>query len=404
MSTVTQIYARRDLQRWQNERRFRRAESRKNGIKWQGNISARRVTSCKKSKIDDSTITLCCPRPEFVCGQPIKHGSQCFPHLLVERFAWDPEAERCLAFLYRGCDGNGNRFESRWTCEKVCKEVTVNRELRYAAKSHEKTVEVFDSKLLQETKKEESKANPSINRSINESITQRRRPALDSNSDFIFFFIFLVSPGTILPIPISALCPAGARLERSIRQSSSVFSRHTLPFGVFVHTRERHKELLLSEWKWVTVMVVIILFSERFQKEDVWILSCFFYLSEHKFCQNMHTRFSFVDFKNRFSSGVSCSGGFNPGLSTCGSGQQSRWYFNDQIGLSANQYIHHSINPGQCLQFRYSGCGGNSNRFNSEQQCLAVCQGRRNGQCRDGSVPFANQSSCINRLVNHKIN
>uniref|UniRef100_A0A672LA53 BPTI/Kunitz inhibitor domain-containing protein n=1 Tax=Sinocyclocheilus grahami TaxID=75366 RepID=A0A672LA53_SINGR len=36
-----------------------------------------------------------------------------------------------------------------------------------------------------------------------------------------------------------------------------------------------------------------------------------------------------------------------------------RWYYNEAVGT--------------CLPFWYGGCDGNSNRFNSEKECLQIC-------------------------------
>lgn len=46
----------------------------------------------------------------------------------------------------------------------------------------------------------------------------------------------------------------------------------------------------------------------------------------------------------------------------CG-GYVQRWYYNEAVGA--------------CLSFWYGGCDGNSNRFNSEKECIQTC-GKRN--------------------------
>jgi len=33
---------------------------------------------------------------------------------------FDPASGQCLEFLYGGCGGNGNRYLSKWHCEKNC--------------------------------------------------------------------------------------------------------------------------------------------------------------------------------------------------------------------------------------------------------------------------------------------
>ncbi|VDO93969.1 unnamed protein product [Soboliphyme baturini] len=54
----------------------------------------------------------------------------------------------------------------------------------------------------------------------------------------------------------------------------------------------------------------------------------------------------------------------------CGGGSSSRWFYNKQLG--------------KCGTFNYNGCGGNSNNFATEIDCLRYCS------CPDGSNPYIN--------------
>uniref|UniRef100_A0A672PVU1 BPTI/Kunitz inhibitor domain-containing protein n=1 Tax=Sinocyclocheilus grahami TaxID=75366 RepID=A0A672PVU1_SINGR len=49
----------------------------------------------------------------------------------------------------------------------------------------------------------------------------------------------------------------------------------------------------------------------------------------------------------------------NSDRGTVCSGYVLRWYYNEAVGA--------------CLPFWYGGCDGNSNRFNSEKECLQTC-------------------------------
>uniref|UniRef100_A0A8C1RGD9 BPTI/Kunitz inhibitor domain-containing protein n=1 Tax=Cyprinus carpio TaxID=7962 RepID=A0A8C1RGD9_CYPCA len=47
-----------------------------------------------------------------------KDEGACFA--ILHKYYYDNEAKICRTFLYGGCRGNGNRFDSREDCHKVC--------------------------------------------------------------------------------------------------------------------------------------------------------------------------------------------------------------------------------------------------------------------------------------------
>ncbi|XP_077070220.1 papilin-like isoform X5 [Siphateles boraxobius] len=51
------------------------------------------------------------------CGLPI-HAGPCFAY--IPMWAFDSAAGKCVPFIYGGCMGNGNRFNSQKECEKSC--------------------------------------------------------------------------------------------------------------------------------------------------------------------------------------------------------------------------------------------------------------------------------------------
>jgi hypothetical protein len=52
-----------------------------------------------------------------ICAMPLVTGS-CRGYF--EMWGYDPRARQCVQFIYGGCGGNANRFESEEMCERVC--------------------------------------------------------------------------------------------------------------------------------------------------------------------------------------------------------------------------------------------------------------------------------------------
>ncbi|EDV31222.1 uncharacterized protein Dana_GF15247 [Drosophila ananassae] len=58
------------------------------------------------------------------CGlQPAKDGdgvARCLAY--IPSYTYYPDKDECSEFIYGGCDGNDNRFDSKELCEAKCKE------------------------------------------------------------------------------------------------------------------------------------------------------------------------------------------------------------------------------------------------------------------------------------------
>ncbi len=75
---------------------------------------------CQGNDNNFETLAECrraCEPPPSVCEQPIEVGpcDGAFP-----RWAFDAEAKQCRRFLYGGCEGNANNFETLAECEETC--------------------------------------------------------------------------------------------------------------------------------------------------------------------------------------------------------------------------------------------------------------------------------------------
>lgn len=56
----------------------------------------------------------------YVCGRPEQRG---YCRALHHRWAWDAKERTCSLFVYGGCGGNENNFETKETCLEVCSKV-----------------------------------------------------------------------------------------------------------------------------------------------------------------------------------------------------------------------------------------------------------------------------------------
>ncbi|XP_072515082.1 boophilin-H2 [Salminus brasiliensis] len=57
------------------------------------------------------------PDGDEVCGLKMDTGN-CFA--LLAKYYYDSEEKTCRMFMYSGCHGNGNRFDTREDCQKMC--------------------------------------------------------------------------------------------------------------------------------------------------------------------------------------------------------------------------------------------------------------------------------------------
>ncbi|XP_017344840.1 boophilin-G2 isoform X1 [Ictalurus punctatus] len=78
------------------------------------------------------------PEGDAVCTLDMDPGS-CFARLL--RYYYSKEEKVCRLFLYGGCQGNGNRFDSKEACESMCR-ARSGRTFGQASNPDEQTVDM----------------------------------------------------------------------------------------------------------------------------------------------------------------------------------------------------------------------------------------------------------------------
>jgi len=76
------------------------------------------VTSCKQTNKQISIKNRGeCKNSENDCASP-KDTGVC--RAAFQRWHYDVEANECKTFLYGGCGGNGNRYNTKKECERTC--------------------------------------------------------------------------------------------------------------------------------------------------------------------------------------------------------------------------------------------------------------------------------------------
>ncbi|XP_042228098.1 boophilin-H2-like [Homarus americanus] len=75
--------------------------------------------SCTRTLGSDGCKICACTKAEasVVCGEPLKRG---YCRALHHKWAWVSENRRCEQFVYGGCGGNENSFETEEMCREVC--------------------------------------------------------------------------------------------------------------------------------------------------------------------------------------------------------------------------------------------------------------------------------------------
>ncbi|ULT97722.1 hypothetical protein L3Y34_005506 [Caenorhabditis briggsae] len=79
-----------------------------------------RDTDCPSTHTCAMEHQVCCPTPQTLCTEPLRVGD-CKQS--VRQFWYNAETKTCESFLYTGCQGNNNRFNSLNECQSYCKNI-----------------------------------------------------------------------------------------------------------------------------------------------------------------------------------------------------------------------------------------------------------------------------------------
>ncbi|KAM6986729.1 inter-alpha-trypsin inhibitor [Aplochiton taeniatus] len=83
----------------------------------QGGNGNRFISDKECMKTCSSKFNELYPAAEAVCDMPVDHGT-CMAMVLM--YYYNREESNCRVFHYGGCQGNGNRFQSREECQQTC--------------------------------------------------------------------------------------------------------------------------------------------------------------------------------------------------------------------------------------------------------------------------------------------
>ncbi|VDN26982.1 unnamed protein product [Cylicostephanus goldi] len=80
------------------------------------------ANSCPSTHSCESSTTfggVCCPRPQYVCKLPREQGN-CGTY--SNRWWFNAKTGNCEEFIYSGCQGNSNNFETYKECQDYCRD------------------------------------------------------------------------------------------------------------------------------------------------------------------------------------------------------------------------------------------------------------------------------------------
>ncbi|XP_064078276.1 kunitz-type U19-barytoxin-Tl1a-like [Macrobrachium nipponense] len=78
--------------------------------------------SCTKESDGGGCYVCACTKAEAeqVCKEAPQRG---YCRALQYKWAWDAKARKCIQFLYGGCGGNENNFDTEEMCSKICRKL-----------------------------------------------------------------------------------------------------------------------------------------------------------------------------------------------------------------------------------------------------------------------------------------
>uniref|UniRef100_A0A915Q5B9 Papilin n=1 Tax=Setaria digitata TaxID=48799 RepID=A0A915Q5B9_9BILA len=339
---------------------------------------------------------------EAVCVQPPGTGRCFLPKVegplrcnqLSARYWYDYTTKQCGAFWWRGCLGNANNFESWEECQNFCSDVGPFEDAGDALKMMNEISELVTSVLPSQhtsfgtsrESKEDSNSFISIERKSSSSREQSLPVFIPTSRQ-----LGLSQEPVQVPLSHSHQPSPPAQQPPTIEE----ICQSTADSGPCGNYEDMYYYDSFSGRCYLFIYGGCGGNLNRFKTREECEARC-----SHVGTDSRVDRIQSLPSVQRndlISASLPRSGSF--GVPTAG---RSRDACNERMDVGrcngAFQSYYFERATGTCESFRYSGCGGNSNRFHTKEQCEELCVHRASG-VKSGTLPPSIPEARLKHLV-----